>query len=152
MKTCQNCKIDKDESEFPIRKDRSNKLRPYCNTCANDIVRSRYSYHRVSNPFLHKCTRARSRSQSLKVPFNLTPEYLESIWTGICPVSGVEISLIDSDRSKDNVAELDRFIPDKGYVKGNVTFLSRRINRLKSCSTVKELESILNWMKNHEDQ
>jgi hypothetical protein len=100
---------------------------------------------------LHKCTRARSRAQQLKVPFDLTPEYLESIWTGICPALGVAISFTEIDRLDEFAAELDRFIPGLGYVQGNVTFLSRRANRLKNSASIADLDGILTWMKNYEN-
>lgn len=150
MKTCQYCQIEKLEEEFPTRNDRSGRLRPYCRVCDNEIKKARYAHHKRSNPFLHRCTRAKSRASSLHVPFNLTPEYLESIWTGICPVTCEHI-LWETDRSDENAAELDRFIPERGYVIGNVTFLSRRANRLKNSASIKELEKLIDWMKHVEN-
>lgn len=151
MKICQSCDIEKLESDFPIRKDKKGILRPYCNECAKNIAKARYEYHRKNNPFLHKSTRARSRSQYLKVPYDLDKNYLESIWTGICPVFGIEIFINEKNRVDESAAELDRFIPELGYTKGNVTFLSRRANRLKNCASLQELESLVNWMKNNEN-
>jgi hypothetical protein len=147
---CQSCEKDKDPTEFPIRKDRSDKLRPYCKVCANDINKARYSSHRKNNPFLHRCTRAKSRAASLELPFDLTPEYLESIWTGVCPVLGVELNLV-TDRSDEYAAELDRFNPSLGYTKGNVHWLSRKANRIKNNTSVEILEKLLEWMKNASD-
>lgn len=152
MKLCQSCEFIKDESEFPIRKDKKGILRPYCNECAKDIAKARYDHHRKTNPFLHKVTRARSRSQYLRVPFNLDKEYLESIWTGECPVFNVSIFMNERNRVDEYAAELDRFIPELGYVKGNVTFLSRRANRLKNSASLDELIKLTNWMNNRENQ
>lgn len=151
MKLCIGCNIEKELSDFPLRKDNSNRLRPYCKNCVNEINRKRYEHHKQISPFKHKCARAKSRSQFLKVPFDLTPEYLESIWTGVCPVLDVPISFTESDRSDEFTAELDRFIPELGYVKGNVNFLSRKINRLKNSATSKELEQLIHWMKKYEN-
>lgn len=150
MKTCQSCNQEKEEVDFPVRNDRSGRLRPYCKKCVANISKARYVHYRNTNPFLHKVTRARSRSQSLGVPFNLDVEYLESIWTGMCPVLHVPISLT-SKREDEDSAELDRFVPELGYVKGNVNFLSRRANRLKNSASVKELENLVFWMKHFED-
>lgn len=113
--------------------------------------KERYERYKMNSPFKHKCMRARSRAQSLKVPFDLTPEYLESIWTGVCPVLQVTIDL-HGERTDEYVAELDRFVPNKGYVQGNVQFMSRRANRLKGNFEIEELESLLKWMKEREDQ
>jgi hypothetical protein len=100
----------------------------------------------VDSFFTHKATRARSRSQNLKIPFDLDGEYLESIWTGVCPVSGVKLSR-STDRSDEDAAELDRLIPSRGYVRGNVTFLSRKISRLKNNALLEELENLILWLR-----
>ena len=125
--------------------------RPYCKQCARDGQRARYVAHKRNSPFKAKATRARSRSQFLRVPFDLTPEYLESIWTGVCPVLGIPISITEKDRSDEFAAELDRFVPALGYVQGNVTFLSRRANRLKNNVTTKELKQLIEWMEKYEN-
>jgi hypothetical protein len=116
----------------------------------NEAQRIRYERHKQESPFKHKCTRARARASNLKVPFDLTPEYLESIWTGICPVLGAPISFTQKDRTDEFAAELDRFVPELGYTQGNVTFLSRKANRLKNSASVPELERLLEWMKEFE--
>lgn len=148
MKKCQGCELEQPDENFPTRKDRSGRLRPYCYSCGNSISKARYKSHKKESPFKWKCTRAKSRAQSLKLAFDLTPEYLESIWTGICPVLKVELEW-DTDRSNPNAAELDRILPEKGYVKGNVAFLSRRINKIKSDARYHEILSLGNWLGNY---
>jgi hypothetical protein len=46
-----------------------------------------------------------------------------------------------------NQAHLDRINPEKGYVIGNVNWISGRANRIKYNATIYELESILSYMK-----
>ena len=147
---CKSCGAEKEIDDFPVRNDRSGRLRPYCKTCSNSSQRARYVSHRKNNPFLHRCTRAKSRAKGLEVPFNLTPEYLESMWTGKCPVLKVDLNLV-TDRSDEYAAELDRFNPELGYVKGNVHWLSRKANRIKNNTSVEILENLLEWMKNVSD-
>ncbi len=112
----------------------------------NDIQRKRYEFHKRTAPFKLKCSRARVRAGNIKAPFNLTPEYLESIWTGVCPISGVKLELF-GPRTLEDAAELDRFVPNLGYTMGNVTFISRKYNRLKNSASVGELERLIRWMK-----
>lgn len=69
----------------------------------------------------------------------------------MCPVFGIEISITEKDRSDEFAAELDRFVPALGYVKGNVMFLSRRANRLKNNVTTKELKQLIKWMEDYEN-
>ena len=145
-KECRGCLKFKRLEEYPIRKDRGGKLRPYCSECANDIVRKRYDSHKRNSPFKLRATRARARSLYINKHCDLTPEYLESIWTGLCPVLNIPLKW-STDRYDESAAELDRFIPDLGYIKGNVHFLSRKANRLKNNSSVEDIENLLRWMK-----
>jgi hypothetical protein len=142
---CRGCGETHPLTNFPLRNDRSFRPRPYCNQCSNDINRVRYEAYRDRDYFKWKCTKTKARAKSLGVPFDLTPESLKEIWTDCCPVSRVKFNL--DDRSSDDYPELDRFIPSKGYVNGNVNFLSRRINRIKSDVTWAELYNLLEWLK-----
>ena len=63
---------------------------------------------------------------------------------------GVSLNLV-TDRSDEYAAELDRFNPDLGYVKGNVHWLSRKANRIKNNTSVEILENLLKWMRNVAD-
>lgn len=146
LRECKGCQQERPLSLYPVRNDRSGRRRPYCNECTNEINRARYNSYRRNNPFVHKCTRAKSRATWLKAPFDLTPEYLESIWTGVCPVFNIEI-FIDCEKNKPNAAELDRINPTKGYVQGNVAFLSSRANRIKNDATLDELQRITRWLE-----
>lgn len=100
------------------------------------------------------CNKSRD-CRARDIPYDLDPEYLASIWVDVCPVLG--IPLIDGSKligcsRPDNLAELDRLIPDKGYVKGNVHWISRRANRIKSDATVEELERIISYMKDNDGE
>lgn len=135
-----------DESHFTARKDRSGRLRPYCKECGKNAARARYTHHKRTQPFKLRCSRSKVKAARDGVPFDLTPEYLESIWTGFCPISGCELSM-NVDRNDENMAELDRFVPERGYVQGNVHFLSRRMNRIKSDITFEEVKKLFSWME-----
>lgn len=61
-----------------------------------------------------------------------------------CPILGVEI--VYGGRS-DNSASLDKVVPSKGYVAGNVRVVSRRANRLKADATLAELRAIVRYVE-----
>jgi len=42
---------------------------------------------------------------------------------------------------------IDRIIPSKGYVMGNVKFISYKANRIKNDSNIEILEKLINYMK-----
>lgn len=53
-----------------------------------------------------------------------------------CPLLGIPII---SQKRSDNNPSIDRILPEKGYIKGNVWIVSHRANRLKSDASFKEL-------------
>ncbi|UEM46813.1 HNH endonuclease [Streptomyces phage Targaryen] len=145
---CIRCTLDKPEEDFPARteKYRTGKRRTTCKLCVAEQQRERYVRYKLNSYFKYKVKRAKVRANDCGVPFDLTPEYLESIWTGVCPILGVDLDR-EADRLDEKAPELDRFIPEKGYTQGNVAFISRRANRFKSDATVGEIERVLEWMK-----
>jgi hypothetical protein len=65
-----------------------------------------------------------------------------------CPVLGIPIArCVGSYTCSPNSPSLDRFIPSKGYVPGNVNVISRKANRIKNNATVSEIEKLLRWMR-----
>ena len=145
---CKSCTLDKPEEDFPRRteKYRAGKRRTTCKLCVAKQQRDRYQRYKANSYFKYKVKRAKVRSSEIGVPCDLTAEYLESIWTGVCPILGVDLDR-EADRLDEKAPELDRFIPEKGYTQGNVAFISRRANRFKSDATVGEIERVLEWMK-----
>lgn len=87
-----------------------------------------------ANPFKYYLRNCKRR---IKHDFDLTVEYLERLWEeqqGICPYSKVKLILnTHKIRHQDPrfVASLDRIDNSKGYVKGNVQFVSMSMNYMK---------------------
>jgi hypothetical protein len=86
--------------------------------------------------FLNK---ARNRNK----PFNLSEEYLQSIWTGKCAISGIEIFNSKRDKNTLNSASLDRIDSSKGYIKGNVQFVAYGINLAKNTFSDSDMKVFL---------
>lgn len=94
---------------------------------------------------------ARIRAREKNLPFNLTKQHLSSIWTGMCPIFNTPLSWkVKHGVNPDNMATLDRIVPSKGYVEGNVVFLSNRANRIKNDASSRELFAIANWLATQE--
>ena len=109
------------------------------------------------NPYLiqaYSLIHARNRSKKKNIPIDLDfiskPNIMEWLKRQPrCECCNVEFD-IGSKNGKGkppNSPSLDRFYPEKGYVKGNVFLICVRCNTLKYDATVKELETVVAWMK-----
>jgi len=96
----------------------------------NEQRRRRYE----QDPFKFRSEYIRKRSKTNGLSFDLTSEYLEQLWDecgGICPMTGNPM-LKKSERNDPFVVCIDRIIPDKGYIKGNVRLVSLWYNTARS--------------------
>ena len=151
--TCRVCNQVLSINQFYSKSGKSkHKLRTRCRDCIRVARRQYYMREKHVTPFKLKAARARARAKLCGVPCDLDADYLKSIWTGVCPVFGIEISFSDEAVNTDNAADLDRFVPSKGYVRGNVNYLSRRANLLKNSLSTEELQALLAWMISQGDE
>jgi len=100
-------------------------------------VNARMKRYRNTHPFKSSLWGIKTRSKKSGLEFDLDEDYLKQLWVecdGICPVMGVPM-LKFSERNDPYTMSIDRIIPEKGYVKGNVRFVSLWYNRAKSNSS-----------------
>ena len=99
--------------------------------------------------YLHN---ARTRALRDNVPFNLTLQDLVEIATDRCPIFETAFvwggAKMGKGRTRPDTPTLDRILPELGYVKGNVAFLSYRANRIKDNGTMQEHYNIADWIWN----
>lgn len=86
---------------------------------------------------------AKRRAKNKNLPFDLVFE--DIVFPAYCPVLGIEIK--PEQAMSNHNASIDRIDNSKGYTKDNIRIISWKANRIKSNSTIKELELILNYMK-----
>jgi hypothetical protein len=96
----------------------------------------------VCDPRLRMLVNAKHRAKKRGIPFDLTLADLGSV-PSVCPALGIPISPLGG---RDNRPEIDRLIPAKGYVRGNVVIISSRANRIKNDGTLAELTAITKWL------
>ena len=91
----------------------------------------------------------RGRAKKSNIPFDLDAEYLQSIWTGVCPAFGTDLRppTYGSHHDPYITASLDKNVPSLGYVKGNVTWVSKKANTIKNDATPEELMEVALWVK-----
>jgi hypothetical protein len=93
---------------------------------------------------------AKQRSKNKNIPFDIDIDYINSIIPTHCPILKIEL-INGTDVFHDNSLSLDRIIPSKGYVKGNVCVISDRANRLKRDATLEELKSLVYYLESKEN-
>lgn len=141
MKICNICKVEKDLSNF--HKNSRNGFDGRCKSCKRIIAKTK----REENYFRQYCITKKSECRKKGLEFNLNPEFLEKLWTGYCPVFGDELFRHSEGRGSHKSAHLDRIDPKKGYIVGNVAWISGRANRIKYDATAQELRQIADWME-----
>ena len=86
-------------------------------------------------------TRIKKACNDLDIPYDIDTEYLTSIYPkdSKCPALGISMWFSDADGVYPSV---DRIDPKKGYIKGNVIWVSYKANRIKNDATVEELKKV----------
>lgn len=168
MKICRICGKNKRIGSFGLQLQRSGNRtrRSACIKCLS-TVRTAIKNRSVENierarEAVRKSCRNRRRSvdgwcgrtvsalrfKSIKrnIPFDLTIEYVRSIFPvdGKCPA--LRRDFVMGDRSMFNPT-LDRIKADRGYVMGNVVIVSRRANWVKNDASHKEIQMVAKWLK-----
>ena len=80
-----------------------------------------------------------------KVPFDLTFDYVSKIAPDICPVFNKPLLWSNQGKIKQFSPSLDRIIPNKGYIDGNVQWLSYLANAMKQNATPDEIKLFAEW-------
>ena len=102
-------------------------------------------------PEVYLLRRALQRANQKGIPFSLT--LADIVIPERCPVFGTPFDVSTSAFRQggfgggDTAPSLDKIIPALGYVPGNVAVISWRANRLKSASSLTELEAIVAWLR-----
>lgn len=136
--TCIGCGEAKSQTHF--RKRKGGWVSERCRGCVN------VKYER--DPQQAHLNAVRNRATRKGVPFNLTYEDINP--PSHCPVLGIKLTnwgeYLPTD-NKDLAPSIDRLIPERGYVKGNVVIISMKANRMKSNATLEEVRALYMWLE-----
>lgn len=89
--------------------------------------------------------RAKASAKEHCVEFNLDPDDIKI--PPICPILSIPLLKSLTGHSCANSPSVDRIIPSRGYVKGNVQIISHRANTIKSDATIEEIEIVAAYMR-----
>ena len=135
MKTCRSCGIAKPLPAFNRQVGVRDGRAPDCKAC--DLAKRRTPEYRAKQREKYRTPRrwaalvlqgARRRARAEGVPFDLTPEDITA--PDACPVLGIPLS-IGEGKLAPGSPTLDRLVPSKGYVEGNVHVISWAANKIK---------------------
>jgi hypothetical protein len=149
MKICTCCKKKLPKEKFrQINRSNWQGLYPQCKSCENTLMKAKY----FNNPIPQMLSNAKIRAKQKGVNFNLTTKYLKKIFPkdNKCPITGLNFQFGYKNKekiNKNNSPSLDRIIPSKGYVEGNVIVISDLMNRMKQDSTYEDIEKLYNFYK-----
>lgn len=102
--------------------------------------------YRRSNPERELFNKARRRAARYGIPFEITLADIRI--PAECPALGIRLQTNDGV-ARDNSPTLDRIIPEKGYVPGNVMVLSHKANRMKNSASSSELLRLGCYFQQH---
>ena len=93
------------------------------------------------------------RAKQIGVPHSIDTNYLEEIYPkdDLCPILGIKL-VRGKGGVKDNSPSLDKIIPKKGYVRGNVVWISMRANLIKQDANSEEILKVGKWLREHEQE
>jgi hypothetical protein len=89
---------------------------------------------------------AKARAKAKQIAFDLDLDFLESIATDECPIFKTKFvwgQIRDQERE---TPSLDRIIPELGYIRHNVVFISAKANGIKQEVTETELYAVADWL------
>jgi len=115
-----------------------------------------YKKNNLAKVMIHQ---SRRRARQKEIEHTITEQDIQDLLDQrrnnngkyICPILGVEMK-VNAGSGKCNLPDsisLDRIDVSKGYVVGNVDFISRRANSIKNNGTIAEHEKIIQYMKEH---
>lgn len=109
--------------------------RDTCTTCNAAYMKDYMRRRRIEAPAIPLWERARRRALRGGIAFSITRAAV--VVPPICPILG--IPLVIGGRRSANSPSLDRIIPSRGYVPGNVRVVSDRANRIKGDRNLSQL-------------
>lgn len=112
--------------------------RDSCRECNAAYMRSYLRRRRHQMPERPLWERARKRARERGLPFGLTKDSI--IVPRTCPALGMAIEL--RGRRCACSPSLDRIVPERGYVPGNIRVISDRANRLKGRRNLDDLRRL----------
>lgn len=145
---CDVCSIQKNIWQFSLLDKTRTTTTEHKTTCKNcsRALKEKERRDRDWKVDAAKLLYKNIKSRSKRIGREFSIELEDIIIPEKCPVFGFELKREDKQTWM-FAPSVDRIDSSKGYIKGNITVVSRRANILKRDATVEELEQLLNYYK-----
>jgi hypothetical protein len=150
-KVCDNCEQTLNLNKFSLIEKWNNNsgTKNTCKKCSaalNEAKRRNKNWKDDAAKVLY--TNIKSRCKRLKREFSIDLE--DIIIPEKCPVFGFDLKREDR-KTWMCAPSVDRIDSSKGYIKGNITVVSRRANILKKDATIDELRKLADYYEHFRD-
>jgi hypothetical protein len=115
--------------------------RGLCVECKNKNS-FRAAIKKMKDPRKIMVNSAKRRAQEKNLPFDLVVSDFEI--PEFCPVLGITLK-VGVGKQCDSSPTLDRIVPSRGYVRGNVKVISWRANNIRGNASAVELEKVAHY-------
>jgi len=147
-KQCPGCKKVLPVTEFYVSKWRRDGRRSICKSCEISKQKKRRKNNLQIHAIRDVYYQIKQRARKKNIPMEITFNHLKSMYPGnmICPVLGIKM---ESGRKNFYVdsPSVDRIVPEKGYVPGNIIVVSMKANQIKSNATPDEIIKVGTFYK-----
>jgi len=101
------------------------------------------------NIIKYKLSSAKQRAKKNNLPFSITEQDIKDVWPidNKCPALDIEFIIGGHDTKNYDSPSLDRIIPSKGYVKGNIQIVSALANGIMSNATPEQVIKVGQYFK-----
>lgn len=143
---CSECKKVLDLNNFSKgRQAKSSYYFSYCNFCRTIKINENVNSSRKTY-LKNKLSRLRERCRRCDITFDLTWDQFADQYKkqkGKCFYTDASMLMGAGKGRKPECLSIDKIIPDRGYIDGNIVFCQSRINIMKSDATLEEMKK---WM------
>ncbi len=146
-KTCKKCrKYQKEYYEQNRDQEIKRALKSYNKQYVDDpeLVRKKKREAIRKNPVSYMLWQVKTRAKKKGIPFDLSHDDIKI--PECCPILGVTLE-ISNEHSSENSPSVDRIIPSRGYVRGNIQIISHKANSIKNNATADELQKVASYIK-----
>ncbi len=126
---------------FQVPNQRGQRDRKFCCDC--EQLHKNVFGDKISVIVGSSVSTARMRAKEQNLPFDITTEYIYNITpkNGVCPILDAPMRI-----NTRYTLSIDKIIPEKGYVTGNVQIISLKANQMKNDATQAELLKFTNFI------